>query len=144
MQSYDIYAIYQLMITPSNKKGEMIIEEINKLEQKLEPNLNIVRDLITLGANLDWQDEDGSTALHRCAGRGNSPEIARMLIDAGADLNIQDNYGRTALHYCGRYDHSEIARMLIDAGADKTIQNENGTLPYELTTSQELKKLLQP
>ena len=94
MQSYDIYAIYQLMITPSNKKGEMIIEEINKLEQKLEPNLNIVRDLITLGANLDWQDEDGSTALHRCAGRSNSPEIARMLIDAGADMNILNNDGQ--------------------------------------------------
>ena len=144
MQSYDIYAIYELMITPSNKKGEMIIEEINKLEQKLEPNLNIVRDLITLGANLDWQDEDGSTALHRCAGRSNSPEIARMLIDAGADLNIQDNYGRTALHYCGRYDHSEIARMLINAGADMNILNNDGQLPYEFINIQYLEKLLQP
>jgi hypothetical protein len=34
--------------------------------------------------------------------------------------------------------------MLIDAGADKTIPNNNGTLPYELAISQELKKLLQP
>jgi len=114
MNTYDIY---ELMITPSNKKGEMIIEEINKLEQKLEPNLNIVRDLITLGANLDWQDEDGRTALHRCA-------------------------GRTALHVSAYSNSPEIARMLIDAGADMNILNNDGQLPYEFINIQYLEKLL--
>ena len=170
MQSYDPY---ELMIIPPNKKGEMIIDEIQKEDKA---NLNLVSDLILLGANLDWQEGDGSTALHWCVdwnhsriarmlidagadvniqeGDGwtalhwcavkNRPEIARMLIDAGADVNIQQNAGWTALHRCAMYNLPEISRMLIDAGADKTIPTNNGELPYELADTQELKELLQP
>ena len=77
------------MIIPPNKKGEMIIEEINKLE----PNLNLVRDLIYQGANIDWQDDEGWSALFWCAYM-NQPEIARILIDAGADKTMPRNDGR--------------------------------------------------
>ena len=171
-ENFKDYDPYELMITPPNKKGEMIIDEI----RKPEPNLNLVSDLITLGANLDWQDNDGITALYMCvywnspeiakmlldAGADvniqnnngwtalytsvykNHPDIARMLIDAGADVNIQDNDGKTALHWCARWNRPEIARVLIDAGADKTISNSRGELPYELAKTQELKKLLKP
>ena len=138
-ENFNDYDPYELMITPPNKKGEMLVEEI----QKREPNLDLVRDLIVLGANVDWQDGDGRTALHECAYK-NRPEILRMLIDAGADLNMQDNRGRTPLQYCVDWNHPEILRMLLDAGADKTIPNNNGTLPYELADTQELKELLKP
>jgi ankyrin repeat protein len=171
-EDFDSYDPYELMITPPNKKAEMLMQEI----EKDEPNLNLVRDLITLGANLDWQDTYGWTALHRCAS-WNHPEIARMLIDAGADLNIQNVYGWTALHRCASQNHPGIAKMLIDAGADlniktingwtalhrcaswnhpgilgmlidagadKTIPTNNGKLPYELAKTQELKELLNP
>ena len=172
-ENFEDYDPYELMIISPNKKGEMLMGEL----QKPEPNLNLVRDLITLGANLNWQDEDGETALHKCA-MNYLLDIAKMLIDAGADLNIQDEFGWTALHNCARYNrievakmlidagadlniqngilsytplhycsdyyHPEIARMLIDAGADKTIQDDDGKLPYELADSQELKKLLKP
>ena len=119
----DTYDIYELMMIPPNKKAEMIMDEI----RKDKPNLNIVRDLIALGANLDWQGNDGiMSALHYCAVL-NRPEILRLLISAGADLNIQDNYGRTALHDCADYYHPDIARMLIDAGANVNIQSNGGS-----------------
>jgi hypothetical protein len=167
MQSYDIY---ELMIIPPNKKGEMLIDEI----RKHEPNLNLVGDLIVLGANLYWFRTDGTTALHMCAYK-NHPEILRMLLDAGADLNVQDGDGRTALYMCAiiynpeiaemlldaeadvniqdndgstalhvsaYWNHSRIAKMLIDAGADMNMRNNDGKLPYELARTQELKELL--
>ena len=124
-ENFEDYDPYELMITPPNKKAEMIIRELEKLEQKLEPNLNLVRDLITLGANLDWQDNVGWTALHWCVNM-NHPEFARMLIDAGADVNIQRKDGSTALHWCAVWNRSEIAKMLIDAGADVNIQGNDG------------------
>ena len=170
-ENFEDYDPYELMITPPNKKAEMIIKEIEKRDKA---NLNLVRDLIALGANVDWQNNNGWTALHWCAYNNHSrilgllidagvdvniqdndgwtalhwcaqfnfPEIARMLLDAGADLNIQDNDGWTALHYCARANRPEIAKMLIDAGADKTIPNNNGKLPYEVAKTKELKELL--
>ena len=138
-ENFEGYDPYELMITPPGKKAEMIIREI----EKEESNMTLVRDLIILGANVDWHDEKGLTALHVCA-NGNHLEIAKMLIDAGADLNMQDDDGRTALHICAKWNRPEILRMLIESGADKTIPNNDGKLPYELADTQELKELLKP
>ena len=138
-ENFEDYDPYELMITPPNKKGEMLVEEI----QKREPNLDLVRDLIALGANLDWQDDYGITALHYC-GQYDHLDIAKVLIDAGADVNIQHSRGWTPLHIFTFYNHSRIVRMLIDAGADKTIPTNDGRLPYELAKTQELKELLKP
>lgn len=140
MKSYDPY---ELMIIFPNKKTEMLIHET----RKIWPNLDLVRDLISFGANLDWQDDRGRIPLHVCA-KWNHPEIARMLIDAGADLNIQDENGQTALHVCALNTDPawttdpELLRMLIEAGADKTIPDNRGRLPYDLTIKSEFLKLL--
>jgi ankyrin repeat protein len=112
---------YELMIIPPNKKAEMIVREI----WKDLPNLNLVSDLIVLGANVNWQDEDnyGRTPLHKAAEYG-KVEIARMLIDAGANVNVQDEWGNTSLHVGASWGRYEIARMLIDAGADVNLQDQ--------------------
>jgi ankyrin repeat protein len=126
-EDFDSHDPYELMITPPNKKAEMIIGEI----YKDEPNLNLVSDLITLGANVDWQDEDNYnyTPLH-LAVREESVEIARMLIDAGADLDVQDTWGSdTPLHDAAFFGRVEIARMLIDAKADLDVQDKDGRTP---------------
>jgi len=173
-ENFESYDPYELMIIPPNKKAEMIINEINKRR----PNLNLVSDLIALGANLDWQDEDNYnyTPLHWAA-RFERVEIARMLIKAGANLNMQDKWYQTPLHWAASNERAEIvrmlidakanvnvqdeddwtplhyaannrrvevARMLIDAGAKKDIEDNEGRTPYDLTTNEELKKLLKP
>ena len=94
------------MITPPNKKAEMIIEEINKLE----PNLNIVRDLITLGANLELRDDEGWSALFWCAFM-NQPDIARMLIDAGADKTMPRNDGRVPYQLAHSQELIELLKV---------------------------------
>ena len=125
-EDFDSYDPYELMIIPPNKKAGMIVGEI----WKDEPNLNLVRDLIVLGANVNWQDEENynSTPLHVVSIFG-SVEIARMLIDAGADLNVQDKDGWTALHEAARNGQVEVARMLIDAGADLDVQGKWNRTP---------------
>ena len=139
-ENFEEYDPYELMLVSPNDKTEMIFKEI---EKKDKADLNLVSDLIALGAKLDWQGDEGWTVIHECAYH-NHPEILRMLIDAGADLNIQRNDGSTALHVCAKENRLEIARMLIDAGTDKTIHNNDGELPYELADTQELKELLKP
>ena len=88
-ENFEGYDPYELMITPPGKKAEMIIREINKEDKA---NLNLVNDLIALGANLDWQNNNGWTALHVSA-FNNRIEITQVLIDAGADKTIYNNDG---------------------------------------------------
>ena len=119
-EDFESYDPYELMIIPPNKKAEMIMGEC----EKKKPNLDIVRDLITLGANLDWQDEENTewTALHWAASY-NQIEIVQMLIEAKVDLDIQDEEGMTALHRAAERNRPEIARMLVGAGADVSVPN---------------------
>ena len=105
-ENFEDYDPYELMITPPNKKAEMLVREI---EKKGKANLNLVSDLIVLGANLDWQDNDGITALHRCASY-NHPEIAKMLIDAGADKTIPNNDGELPYELPDRKEFKELLK----------------------------------
>jgi cytohesin len=137
----DSYDPYELMMVPPHKKSEMILEEI----KKDIPNLNLIQDLIILGADLKWQDEDndGWTLLHWAAFFGRV-EIVRMLIDAGADLNVQDEYGRSPLIWSAYYDNiEEIARVLIDGGADVNIQDNYGWTPLHMATKWENVEMVQ-
>ena len=139
MKTHETYDPYELMLIPPNKKTGMIIEEI----KSNEPNLNLISDLIVLGANLDWQGEENYnyTPLHVAAWFGRV-EIVRMLIDAGADVNLQDTDGWAPLHVAARFGKVEIVRMLIDAGARMDIQTNNGKLPYDLAITKKIKTIL--
>ena len=129
-ENFEDYDPYELMIISPNKKAEMLVSE---LEKGTKANLNLVSDLITLGANLDWQSVSGKTPLLLCAGI-NHVEILRMLIDAGADLNMKNNSGWAALHNCAyRKNCLESAKMLIEAGADVNIQKEDGSTALHLS-----------
>ena len=105
-ENFEEHDPYELMITPPNKKAEMIVSEIKK---KDKANLNLVNDLIVLGANLDWQDEEGWTALHRCAS-WNHPGILGMLIDAGADKTIPTNNGKLPYELAKTKEMKKILR----------------------------------
>jgi ankyrin repeat protein len=123
-ENFEDYDPYELMMIPPNKKAEMIAGEI----RKEEPNLNLVHDLITLGANVDWQNEDDQnrTLLHYAI-RYRELEIARMLIGAGADVNMQDDdRGMAPLHWAASDGLEEFAQMLIGAGADVNMQDKIG------------------
>jgi hypothetical protein len=120
------YDPYELMLIPPNKKTGMIIEEI----KSNEPNLNLISDLIVLGANVDWQDEEyWDRTVLQCAVVWNYPELVRTLIEAKANLDIQDKEGFTALHRAVNHNLIEIVRMLIDAGANLNVQDKHGDTP---------------
>ena len=74
-------------------------------------NSEIVKLLLSYGANIGVQDEYGRTLAHSaaCGGiRGLGPESLRTLIDAGSDLSIRANNGQTVLHYVLRFDHLSL------------------------------------
>ena len=76
--------------------------------------------------NVNIQNHEGNTALHRAASTGKNEELT-TLIKSGAYLNTQNNEGNTALHMAASNGYTEVITTLIKAGADLNIQNQKET-----------------
>ena len=83
-------------------------------------HLDVARDLIEAGADVNAKDNDGFTPLSICAEKGHL-EVSRALIEKGADVNAKEDDGVTPLYVCTQEGHLEghleVARALIKAGS---------------------------
>jgi uncharacterized protein len=94
-------------------------------------NVELLRDLILLGADLNMGAEDRrfpllSAVRDTLTGR---PSIVAMLLANGADAKVVDAEGRTALHYAARYADLDVAAQLLDAGALLDVPDKEGKTP---------------
>jgi ankyrin repeat protein len=74
-------------------------------------NVDIVKKLIVLNADLNQSDTGGKTALIY-ATFFNKNEIAKLLIDAGANKNQKDKNDNTALDYATVNKNTELIILL--------------------------------
>jgi len=91
-------------------------------------NLTDMNRALSDGANVNYQAEDGWTALHFAACHIDST-IAQVLIAAGSKVNIQDNEGATPLHNAAYRGYTDVAQVFIDAGANVDIQDNDQETP---------------
>ena len=76
--------------------------------------LDIARQLIESGADVNWTNENGSTCLLYAASRDRIP-LADLLLSSGADVNRRDKQGATALHRAASRGHVEMVQLLLSA-----------------------------
>lgn len=69
---------------------------------------------IKAGADVNYQNGDGRTALMRASKRDRK-DVVQVLLDNGADVNISDNKGKTALMTAAKKGNKTILKALIDA-----------------------------
>ncbi|KAH0522614.1 hypothetical protein TsFJ059_006437 [Trichoderma semiorbis] len=86
-------------------------------------NETAVQMVLDLGANIDWKDDEGSTAI-TWAVPGGYENAVRTLLRNGADPNLADNYGNVPLHWAIPY--SSITELLLEYGANINVQNDGG------------------
>ncbi|KAM0194730.1 hypothetical protein ACHAPI_007027 [Fusarium lateritium] len=67
--------------------------------------------LSTTGIDVDFQDEDGKTALIKAASRG-TVGMVKLLLASGADPSMQDHNGNTAISHA---ENIEIIKALLEA-----------------------------
>ena len=86
----------------------------------------LVRLLISKGADINHKCSYGSIAQHYAAARGHV-RVLQELLAAGADVNSVSTYGVSALHYAAREGHCEVAQLLLANGANVNARAADGT-----------------
>lgn len=99
-----------------------------------------VKKMLKKKINIDAQNKEGQTALHRASDK-NHPEIVSLLLENKANVDIQDKNGATALHLASKGDYLEVAELLLQGGANMDIQDENGATALHFAVWQEHKKM---
>lgn len=89
---------------------------------------DIVVALLDAGADVNQQDESGSTALQFACDKSNS-RVTQLLLTRRPDLNIKDNDGCVAVVDAVRGASFECLKMLLDAGADFEAADSDGQTP---------------
>ena len=120
-----------------NSKQKVIKESLSESEllKQSKALLNLVRaggrtrlikKLLVAGANVNYQDDYGWTALMVASENGHI-DIVRLLLEKGANVNYQsaiDNF--TALMLASKKNHIDIVRLLLAYGANVNHQDEVG------------------
>jgi hypothetical protein len=74
-------------------------------------NVDIIKNLIAVKADLNQTDSQGKTALIYAV-FFNKNDIAKILIDAGADKSLKDSDGKTALDFATFNKNTELIILL--------------------------------
>ncbi|KZN34370.1 hypothetical protein N480_22465 [Pseudoalteromonas luteoviolacea S2607] len=109
-----------------------------------EPNIEIVKLLLRLGANVDHQDDcQHWSALHFSA-RDNHVDIVLVLLKSGASIDLLDAFGNTPLwravmSYSG---NSAVIEALLSYSANPGKENNIGVSPRILAETMGKNELL--
>ncbi|RYP68710.1 hypothetical protein DL771_006511 [Monosporascus sp. 5C6A] len=77
---------------------------------------------VEMGTNIEADDHDGRTPLHRAAEMGREADV-RALVHLGADKDAKDRYGKTPLYIAAENGHKAIVRTLVELETDKEAKN---------------------
>jgi ankyrin repeat protein len=109
-----------------------------------ECEIEKIKTLIRLGANVNFQDSAGdtplmismqSTASGACIAdsKGNR---AQLLLNAGADTRVTNKNGDTPLHVavCSDPNAFQLTSMMLEQGIQADVANKDGTTPLMAAT----------
>ena len=90
-----------------------------------------VQFLIDIGADVNYQYDNGATALMVAAAANNDVGVG-LLLAAGASTDIVNDNGNTALIYAVLVNNTDSIDYLLQAGADINIHNKKGSTAFIL------------
>ncbi|MBO7244289.1 MAG: ankyrin repeat domain-containing protein [Alphaproteobacteria bacterium] len=96
-------------------------------------NLKAIQQAMDDGADINFQGEDGQTALMRAI-LNQKEKVFYWLLENKADVNLFDKSGKTALMFAYQQGLSNFAHQLIEMGAKEEMKDHQGhtAKEYEL------------
>jgi len=101
-------------ITENDEDGTALHRTVSKQSQA---NVEIAKLLIQGGADLNYRNTEGNTALHWASGN-NKLTIAKILVEAGAEVNVRNEDGLTPLVWAMIRGNQKVAKFLASKGGE--------------------------
>lgn len=101
----------------------------------LRGDIEVIRNYLSIGADLKTKDKDGNTALHHAAFSA-STEAIRLLLKHGAPTNERNALGHTALHVAVVKQHAGCVSVLLEHACDVNVQDNNGNTALHAAVEQ--------
>ena len=95
-------------------------------------NINGIKDesmvlfLSQLATDINYQNEQGNTALMLASEGGQYHVVKLLLLHKDLNINIQNKYGWIALMFASCYENHQVVELLLSKNPDINIQNING------------------
>lgn len=106
-----------------------------------EGRLDVVEELLELGADITVVNADGCNALWLACYNG-SHALIEHLIAAGIDVNLQNGNGATCLMYVASNSKPDLVNLLLVRGANEKLRNFDDFSALDLAASLECLRLL--
>lgn len=104
---------------------------------KGQDNIEIIENLIELGANIEAKNKEGQTPLISAVLLGNVA-LVKELLAKGADVNAVDKDGNTPLIYATHLNNPEIIEAVLSANElDVSHKNNKGVSAYTISLSRD-------
>lgn len=90
---------------------------------------DIVAYLLSIGADIETVDNEGSQPVHNAAAFG-ATAIVESLVAKGSRLDAVDLNGMTPLLFASSRGHLDLVKWLVDHGADVNLASKQGLTPF--------------
>ena len=123
-------------------------------ERDTKRQVAMIRLLLEAGADIQAQDKNGATPLHRAV-RTRCAEAVKYLLDAGADTTVRNKPGSTAFHLAvqntgrggsgaemAKAAQRAIIRMFVERGVSTGLKDARGKSVLEWARSEEIRETL--
>lgn len=159
-------AIGPISISDTVSKGDLFVLRrllkkgisVNSVSSKKNPiisvaiytkRLNIVKELIGHGADINKVNSEGDTPLliaikMQYRKKSDRSDIVKFLLENGADVNRSSQEGDTPLHVVMEQrwrNNKKIVRLLLESGANVNAKNNENNTPLFLATRHHLYNL---
>ncbi|EAX88960.1 ankyrin repeat protein, putative [Trichomonas vaginalis G3] len=97
---------------------------------------DLIRFLISNGADVNLKDNDGQTFLHQIYSPSNLAAIWGVLLTHAVDINAKDKKGCTPLHYAVIRGLVKLVKFLVSHGVDVNSKDFLGSTPLHYAAEQ--------
>ena len=136
----DILAILRSLVSPANINMGDRLGNTPLHHAAFSPfNEDVLRHLVSLGADVNARNNVRDTPLHAAARRvAPNTGVLRYLVSQGADVNARGYFGNTPLHTAAAHRTAPnvgILQSLVSQGANVNAVNDDGNTPLHFAAA---------